>query len=251
VRWERFPSGARPAGLLAVRGFFCLMGACTGATLGWIGWGVVTPGDIFANGSYFVDPTLLALGLLGGFAGFKARSRRARIAVSATSALSAAFWLAVPDLWWAHPPPRRADDGGAVPAAEKVREAEGPSLTTQTRSDSLPTPDERVSFLARYLRLRSPVSDVAFDIDFHDNSTGLVRGPSDWRVWAGLRLPPGAMSSWLEETHPCEQKPSLELDKILPDIWKVSSEGRCLQRDGSTLIVHAHEDVLVFFADAH
>jgi hypothetical protein len=227
------------------------MGACTGATLGWIGWGVVTPGDIFANGNPFVDLTLLALGVLGGYAAFKGRSRGARIAVAGATLPCAAFWGAVPDGWWAHPPPRREDNGAAVPAAEELREAEGPQLTTQTRSDSLPTPDERVLFLARYLRLRSPVSDAAFDIDFHDNSTGLVRGPSDWRVWAGLRLPPGAMSSWLEETHPCEQKPGLDLDRILPEIWKVSSEGRCLQRDGSTLIVHAPEDVLVFFADAH
>jgi hypothetical protein len=227
------------------------MGACTGATLGWIGWGVVTPGDFFANGNPFVDLTLLALGTLGGFAAFKRRSRRARIAVAGATLLCAVFWVTVPDGWWAHPPPRPADSGAAVPTADAVREAERPSLTTHTRSESLATPDERVLFVARYLRLRSPVSDAAFDIDFHDNSTGLVPGPSDWSVWVGLRLPPGAMPSWLEETHACEQKPTLELDKILPEIWKVSSEGRCLQRDGSTLIVHAPEDVLVFFADAH
>jgi hypothetical protein len=88
-----------------VRGLFGLTDACAGATLGWIGWGVVTPGHIFANGSDLVAPTLLVLGLLGGFAGFKTRSRHGRIAVSVAGALSAAFWLAVRDLWWAHPPP--------------------------------------------------------------------------------------------------------------------------------------------------
>jgi hypothetical protein len=161
---------------VGLRVLLALMGALAGATLCWIGWGIMTPG---------------------------------------------------------------------------MREADQPSLTTHTRSDSLPTPQERVSFLARYLRLRSAVSDAAFAIDYHDNSKGWVIGPSDWRVWAGLRLSHGSMSLWLEDTRPCEQKPDFDLDKILPEAWQVASEARCLQRDGSTLIVHAPENVLVFFADTH
>jgi hypothetical protein len=125
------------------------------------------------------------------------------------------------------------------------------SLTTSTRSESLPTKEERIAFLGRYLRLRSPVQDAAFAIDFHDNSTGMVPGPSDWTLWAGLQLPHGAMPLWLDEARPCQQKPAVDLDKILPATWNVSSLARCLHREGSTLLVHDAEDVLVFFAATH
>lgn len=125
------------------------------------------------------------------------------------------------------------------------------SLTTHTRSDSLPTPEARVSFLGRYLRLRSSVRDAAFIIDYHDNSAGLLPGPSDWSVLAALRLPPGAMASWLESAQPCEQPADPAFNKIVPTTWEVSSKPRCLMRDRSTLIVHAPEAVLVFFAEAH
>jgi hypothetical protein len=128
---------------------------------------------------------------------------------------------------------------------------EAPSLTTSTRSETLPTAEERVAFLGRYLRLRSAVRDAAFAIDYHDNSTGLLPGPSDWSVWAALLLPQGAMSSWLGETRPCEQDPKPDLDKIVPATWKVSSPARCLHRDGSTLLVHDPEGVLIFFASTH
>ncbi len=126
-----------------------------------------------------------------------------------------------------------------------------PSLTTNTRSETLPTAEERVAFLGRYLRLRSAVRDAAFAIDYHDNSTGLLPGPSDWNIWAAMLLPQGAMSSWLGETRPCEQDPKSDLDKIVPATWKVSSPARCLHRDGSTLLVHDPEDVLIFFASTH
>jgi hypothetical protein len=241
---------------VGLRGLFSLMGAFAGATLCWIGWGIMTPGDCLgcgAMGGSLVNVTMLTFAVFGGFSAFKGRSGPARIAVTATTAICCVFWLAAPDGWWAKAP-RQAPQGGeglVGPAADELREAHRPSLTTHTRSDTLLTPQERVSFLARYLRLRSAVSDAAFVIDYHDNSTGLVIGPSDWRVWAGLRLPQGTMSLWLVETRPCEQKPDLDLDKILPEAWHVASEARCLQRDGSTLIVHAPEEVLVFFADAH
>ncbi len=125
-----------------------------------------------------------------------------------------------------------------------------PSLTTTTRSESLPTADERVAFLGRYLRLRSAVLDAAFVVDYHDNS-GIVPGPSDWTIVAGLRLPHGALASWLEDTRSCADAPPVDtgnLDAILPAAWKVASPARCLHRGSSTLLVHDPEDVLVFFS---
>ena len=126
-----------------------------------------------------------------------------------------------------------------------------PSLTTSTRSETLHTPEERVAFLGKYLRMRTAVRDAAFDIDYHDNSTDLLPGPSDWSIWAALLLPKGALASWLADARPCEQPPESDLDKVVPATWKVSSPARCLDREGSTLLVHDADDVLVFFSSVH
>jgi hypothetical protein len=59
------------------------------------------------------------------------------------------------------------------------------------------------------------------------------------------------MASWLEGARPCEQPPEADLEKVTPATWKVSSPARCLRREGSTLLVHEAEDVLVFFSATH
>jgi hypothetical protein len=91
------PVKARALGPIGLRLLFALMGAFTGATLGWIGWGTMTPGDAFANGSPFVDVTLWGLGILGGYGAFKGSSRSLRLATTAASLSCAVFWVAVPD----------------------------------------------------------------------------------------------------------------------------------------------------------
>ena len=109
---------------LAQRLLLLRTGAVTGATLGWVAWGVMTPGDAFGAGGLLVGGTVLALGLLGGYVAFKGRSRGVRIGTIATSGLCAMFWLAAPEGWWAKPPPPRAGSGSAVPTAAELREAE-------------------------------------------------------------------------------------------------------------------------------
>src|SRR5258708_30698118 len=99
------------------------MGAFTGATIGWIDWGIMALGDAFGN-SRFVDETILALGILGAYAAFNGRSRSCRIAVTVATVLCATFWLAVPDGWWVKPPPPPKSDGSAVPTADELREVE-------------------------------------------------------------------------------------------------------------------------------
>lgn len=64
----------------------------------------------------------------------------------------------------------------------------GGSLTTDTDSQSLPDRQQRLEFLARYLRLRSPVSDAEYIIRYQDNSGGGVPGPSDWDIRAVLQV---------------------------------------------------------------
>ena len=84
-----------------------LTGAFVGATICWIFWGLVTPGDYFANGSPLVWPTIAAAGIAGAYAATRLRSRAFQITLATAACASLLFWLAVPDAWWATSPPKR------------------------------------------------------------------------------------------------------------------------------------------------
>jgi hypothetical protein len=75
------------------------------------------------------------------------------------------------------------------------------SLTTDTRSSSLPSDERKVEFLRRYLQLPSTVETAEFHIVFHDNSRG-VPGPSDYSIEAAIKVAPAAVPSWLAGLEP-------------------------------------------------
>ncbi len=75
-----------------------------------------------------------------------------------------------------------------VAACAGACEAAPSGLTTDTDSRTLPDPKLRLDFLARYLRLKSPVTDTEFTIRYHDNSGGSVPGPSDYDIRAAMQL---------------------------------------------------------------
>jgi hypothetical protein len=116
------PPTAKAFGSLCVRLFFALMGAFTGATLCWIGWGIMTADDYVARGRFIVDATVVALGIGGACVAFNARSRSARIATTGAAIASATFWLAFPDSWLVRSP--TPSDASATPTAQELREAE-------------------------------------------------------------------------------------------------------------------------------
>lgn len=72
-----------------------------GITLVWIGWGVMTPGDYFADGNPLVYPTLV----VGAAAGFIFGRRKVRpgavLVLIVLAAAACVFWILVPDGWWA------------------------------------------------------------------------------------------------------------------------------------------------------
>lgn len=71
-----------------------------------------------------------------------------------------------------------------------------PSRTTDTRSVELPTEAARLEFLSRYLVFPSPVQDAAFHVVYHDNSGGMVPGPSDGDIRAALKVRPADVPEW-------------------------------------------------------
>lgn len=76
------------------------------------------------------------------------------------------------------------------------------SLTTDTDSQSLPDREQRMAFLARYLRLKSPITDAEYIIRYQDNGGGAVPGPSDWDIRAVLQVE-GPAAAWHQGWEPC------------------------------------------------
>lgn len=123
------------------------------------------------------------------------------------------------------------------------------SRSTDTKSTQLGTSAERVAFLSRYLKLRTPVNDAAFHIVYHDNSVG-VPGPSDWSIAAAVQVTPADGPTWLAGAQPLGandvnglQAPSTT--GLIPGEWQVSSSGEKYTRDGALIVWHP-EGVLEF-----
>jgi hypothetical protein len=76
------------------------------STACYVHWGLLTPGDSFANGSPFFLPTFLAAFVIGGVVGYKSQAVGLRALVFVAAICAACFWLLVPDGWWVNPPPR-------------------------------------------------------------------------------------------------------------------------------------------------
>ena len=121
---------------------------------------------------------------------------------------------------------------------------EPPSMSTDTRSSQLKTSAERVEFLGRYLKLRTPVKDTVFHVVFHDNG-GQVPGPSDWSIAAALLVTPADGPAWLAGARPATAEDEPLRQRLVPPEWKVSSAGEAYVRDGSRLVWHP-EGVLEF-----
>ena len=131
---------------------------------------------------------------------------------------------------------------------------ESESLTTDTDSAQLKTSAERVAFLGRYLKLRAPVKDAAFQIVYHDNSGGLP-GPSDWWIAAVVLGSAADGPAWLSGARPLAASHHVDprwprTGHLIPAAWQVSSPGVSYIRDGARLVWHS-EGVLEFAATTH
>jgi hypothetical protein len=141
--------------------------------------------------------------------------------------------------------------GAGVLAFYLLTVDEHESRTTDTKSTQLKTSSERVAFLNRYLKLRTPVKDAAFHIVYHDNSVG-VAGPSDWWIAAAVQVTPADGPAWLAGARPlgANEKLSTRVPAttgLIPGEWQVSSVGDRYTREGALLVWHT-EGVLEFAA---
>lgn len=126
------------------------------------------------------------------------------------------------------------------------------SLTTDTRSSSLPSDERKVEFLGRYLQLPSAVETTEFHIVFHDNSQG-IPGPSDYSIETAVKVAPEAVSSWLAGLEPDDP---LDLPgwakELIPagssdSRWTMHSTPRFYRRPGANVCLWVFEAEGVIF----
>lgn len=90
------------------RGAAALAGLFVGFSIAWISWAVTSTGDWFAQGNRFAIPSLLIASLLGAHVGWRVRSKPLLVVLWIAAALCLAYWVFVPDGWWALPPQQPA-----------------------------------------------------------------------------------------------------------------------------------------------
>jgi len=80
----------------------------------------------------------------------------------------------------------------------------GPSgpPTTETTSAGFATLAEKVGFLEDYVRFRRNYEQLDFAIEYHNNSGGMVPGPSEWDVRIVAVVPPPELDAWTSALSP-------------------------------------------------
>ena len=127
--------------------------------------------------------------------------------------------------------------------------------TTDTWSSSFDNQEERLSFLYQYLSVPSNISlgrpldihDAEYHIVYHDNSTGLVPGPSDWDIRVALRIDPEEISIWTEGFEKIDSR-KIDIswwDGLMSDnvSWGSPAGTECYKRENDFSYLVVFEDI--------
>jgi hypothetical protein len=109
------------------------------------------------------------------------------------------------------------------------------SKTTDRWSRDIRKKEEKIEFARRYIRMPSEILDTEFHIVYHDNSTGMMPGPSDWNIVAVFKVRPENLDRWRQGMMEID---GTEMDLndwngVLPDThaWKASSVPEFYRRE--------------------
>lgn len=72
----------------------------------------------------------------------------------------------------------------------------GPPSTSQT-SVALPQIRDRIEFIEEYVTFRRSYSQLEYDIVYHNNSGGMVPGPSEWDIKIRAIVPTEQITDWI------------------------------------------------------
>lgn len=72
----------------------------------------------------------------------------------------------------------------------------GPA-STDTSSDSLPSLEDRIEFLERYVTFRRGYTELGFHVAYLNNGKGMVPAPSEWDIRLVATVPPSELPDWI------------------------------------------------------
>ena len=116
------------------------------------------------------------------------------------------------------------------------------NLTTDTRSSAFATDAEKITFLRRYLHLKTPIQATEFHIVYHDNSGGGVPGPSDYDLRVALLIDQPNLDAWTAGLHPSPESEATQFSwsaEVLPHEarWALTSKPTIYVGDGANELV--------------
>jgi hypothetical protein len=122
------------------------------------------------------------------------------------------------------------------------------SLTTNTYSSRFNSDRQKIEFLSKYLKFLSPIEATEFHIVYHDNSTGILPGPSDWNIEAVMKVSPSNLKRWTQELKLQQQPIDLAWGYALiakdKQRWNLKSKPRIYTRYSVRIAVFEAEGVV-------
>jgi hypothetical protein len=118
------------------------------------------------------------------------------------------------------------------------------SRTTDTRSSDLGGEAEQINFLGQYVTLRSAVSETEFHIVYHDNSGGLVPGPTDWDIQSVMWVED--VSAWIGDKEMVDSADFSWVESLVDDSVRPSSQPVYYANSSTTIAVFEPEKLIYF-----
>lgn len=72
----------------------------------------------------------------------------------------------------------------------------GPQSISET-SAARPTLQDRINFIEQYVTFKRNYLKLEYEVQYHNNSGGIVPGPSDWDIRILAVVPPSEIAAWL------------------------------------------------------
>ena len=127
-----------------------------------------------------------------------------------------------------------------------IAQSPAANRTTDTSSTKFATDAEKVAFLEQYVRFHSAVDKAEFRVNFHDNSTGRVPGPSDWEIRAVMHVADTA--AWIKDKVQRDPFDLAWAEPFYRDDLRPSSEPQFYESAASRLAIFDAEQIVLFYS---
>ena len=122
---------------------------------------------------------------------------------------------------------------------------EGPS-STMTKSDSFTSLTEKINFLNQYVIFRRVYEELDFDINYQNNSGGMVPGPSDWDIRIIAIVPQEQLSLWTKELAPYAEMKNIKWLSSVPTTIDYSNIKQWYQGNRKTVGIDPVKRIIVY-----